>query len=373
MFDQRNEVENWRKRRNQSMRSKHVWDKTARGSEQTVIWAVTGNGLLFCLKSIVAVNSGSASMLSEAVHSLADTLNQAVLLYGTRESRRAPNVEHPYGYESMKHISSLISGVGIFCLGAGVSIWHGLCTLYQPSLMEPGMMSWAYGVLAFSFFLESMVLSKAIITAADGANDANMSLHEYIRSGRDPQVNVVLMEDSVAVGGCVVAASCMALTSFTQNPVYDACGSIIIGLGLAKVAYFIVASNSNYLLGQSIPHNNIIAIQNELEDRDTVRAVYDVKATYLGPATARLKAEVHFDGKQLAQNYLAECSRRSLSQEFALIARAGTERERGDIGRRILEKHMEGAIDDMGKEIDDIERQLKAQYPEIKHVDLEVH
>ena len=65
-------------------------------------------------------------MVSEAVHSLTDTLNQAVLLYGYRESKRAPNVEHPYGYKSMKHITSLISGVGIFCLGAGVSIWHGI-------------------------------------------------------------------------------------------------------------------------------------------------------------------------------------------------------------------------------------------------------
>ena len=93
----------------------------------------------------VILKCGSASMVSEAVHSLTDTLNQAVLLYGMRESKRAPNVQHPYGYKSMKHITALISGVGIFCLGAGVSIWHGLSTLYQPHMLHEAELIWAYG------------------------------------------------------------------------------------------------------------------------------------------------------------------------------------------------------------------------------------
>jgi len=371
--DHQNEVENWRKRRNLAMRSKHVRDHSARGSEQTVMWSFRGNLALFFVKSVAAVNCGSASMVSEAVHSLTDTLNQAVLLYGMRESKRAPNVQHPYGYKSMKHITALISGVGIFCLGAGVSIWHGLSTLYQPHMLHEAELIWAYSVLGVSFFLESIVLSKAILTACEGASKNEMTLIQYIRSGRDPQNNVVMLEDTVAVGGCVVAAACMALTTITQNPMFDASGSIIIGLGLAKVAYFLVSSNMTYLVGQSIPHETIYEIQNELEDRDTVRAVYDVKATYLGPGTARLKAEVHFDGKALADNYLADYSRRMLTNEFGLIAQAETDRERNEIGHKILKKHMEGAIDDMGKEIDDIEKELKSKYPEIKHVDLEVH
>ena len=170
-----------------------------------------------------------------------------------------------------------------------------------------------------------------------------------------------MLEDTIAVGGCVVAAACMGLTTVTQNPIFDATGSIIIGLGLAKVAQFLVSSNMTYLLGrvsniistlkidtefelgkgQSIPHKDVINIQDMLEDRHTVRAVYDVKgkssvleglknvclATYLGPATARLKAEVDFDGRQLAANYLEELNRRSLTYELNQIASAETERE----------------------------------------------
>ena len=103
-------------------------------------------------------------MISEAVHSFTDTMNQLVLYYGISAAKQPPSVEHPYGHQNMKYVTSLVSGVGIFCLGAGVSIWHGLSCLYTTHAFDQNEIFWAYTVLAAGFFvvlsLEQIVLGS---------------------------------------------------------------------------------------------------------------------------------------------------------------------------------------------------------------------
>ena len=107
------------------------------------------------------IKSGSASMFSEAVHSFVDTLNSVVLFYGVHSSQKSPSVEHPYGYENMRYITSLVSGVGIFCLGAGVSFWHGVqCALIPHALA--GDFTMAYFTLFGSAVIDGIVLMKAL-------------------------------------------------------------------------------------------------------------------------------------------------------------------------------------------------------------------
>jgi len=144
----------------------------------------------------------------------------------------------------------------------------------------------------------------------------------------------------------------------------------VIGLGLANVAWFLIRSNTKYLVGQSISQDTVMDIQDSLEDRNTVKAIMDVKATYLGPDRVRLKAEVQFDGRQVAKNYLSIYSNTEIDDQFRYI-NSLPDHERIPAARELIVEHIDGAIDDLGEEIDKIETELKTKYPEIKHVDLE--
>ena len=149
----------------------------------------------------------------------------------------------------------------------------------MPTLFDESELGWAYAILGVSFLVEAITLKKALMTAQENALKQQVTVWKHIKSGKDPQTNVVLLEDSVAVIGCAIAAGCMHLTTVMQNPFWDATGSVMIGLCLAKVAQFIVSSNARYLLGQSIEPEKVFQITDELENRSTIRAIYDVKGT----------------------------------------------------------------------------------------------
>ena len=148
------------------------------------------------------------------------------------------------------------------------------------AVINESELGWAYVILGVSFVVEAITLKKALVTAKENAAIQMLSVLDHIKSGKDPQTNVVLLEDSVAVGGCGIAAGCMHLTTLMENPFWDATGSVMIGLCLAKVAQFIVSSNAKYLLGQSIEPEKVFQITDDLEDRSTIRAIYDVKGSY---------------------------------------------------------------------------------------------
>ena len=132
-----------------------------------------------------------------------------------------------------------------------------------------------------------------------------MTFTQFVLSGYDPCVNVVLLEDMAAVAGVVIAASCMGLSHWSASHIPDAAGSIIIGGLLAGVASFMITSNSGALVGRSIPDDRLQNINSELEGDIMVRQVYDVKGIDMGNGLVRYKAEIDFDGRELARSYLA--------------------------------------------------------------------
>jgi zinc transporter 9 len=205
----------------------------------------------------------------------------------------------------------------------------------------------------------------AINAIKNGAKREGMSIKDYIYQSRDPSVNVVLLEDSAAVVGVIVAAGCMGLTSYLNTPFYDAVGSIFIGGLLGVVASFIVYSNSAALVGRSIPEPKLKKINTCLEDDVMIRAIHDVKATDLGNDIVRYKAEVDIDGRQLTRHYLD-----TLDIEVLLEDMKGLKTIE-DVEAFML-KHGENIVDLIGAEIDRIERELKKKHPQLRHVDLEV-
>lgn len=332
-------------------------------SGRVVLGAIAINTTNFGIKLGAWFYTGSHSMFSEAIHSLADTVNQLILAYGIHKSTSNPTKSHPYGYSNIQYVTALISGVGIFCMGAGLSVYHGISGLMEPHGIESIWIAMA--ILGISFVSESVTLALAVRSIRESARDQNMSFSEFVWCGWDPCVNVVLLEDLAAVVGVVIAASCMGLSHYTGSHVPDAVGSLLIGGLLGSVASFMIYSNSGALVGRSIPTDRIMELNRELEGDIMVRQVYDVKGIDMGNGIVRYKAEIDFDGRELARSYLARQHMKGLLNDVKNI-------ETEEDVETFLLKHGENMVDCLGAEVDRMEKNLKRKHPEVRHVDLEV-
>ncbi|TKS72133.1 Zinc transporter 9 [Collichthys lucidus] len=321
------------------------------------------NGLNFFFKLLAWVYTGSASMFSEAIHSLADTCNQALLALGISQSVRNPDAGHPYGFSNMRYIASLISGVGIFMMGAGLSWYHGIMGLLHPEPIQS--LLWAYCILAGSLVSEGATLLVAVNEIKKSARLSDVSFYEYVMQSRDPSTNVVLLEDAAAVLGVILAASCMGLTSLTGNPHYDSLGSLGVGTLLGAVSAFLIYTNTEALLGRSIQAERVQKLTEFLENDPAVRAIHDVKATDIGLSKVRFKAEVDFDGRVVTRSYL---EKQDIDQILTDIQQVKTPEEL----ENFMLKHGENIIDTLGAEVDRLEKELKQRNPEVRHVDLEI-
>ncbi|KAK4296232.1 hypothetical protein Pmani_031261 [Petrolisthes manimaculis] len=337
---------------------------TSLDSSGRVVWAaVIINGANFIMKLGAWAYTGSHSLFAEALHSFADVTNQLILAYGIHKSKQSADVVHPYGYTSMRYVSSLISGAMIFCVGSGLSIQHGITGLVHPAEVLP--LYWAFYILGGSLITEGGTLLMAVQEIRRGAKQQQMSFSEYVLRGQDPSVNVVLLEDMAAVVGVGVAMGCMGLTSFTGSHIPDAVGSCLIGGILAGVSGFIIYTNTASLVGKSIPQYRLEKINEELERDVLIRAIYDVKGIDMGTGLVRYKAEVDFDGRELTRGYLDKQDLEALLLEIENI------KTLEDLEAFML-KHGENIVDSLGAEVDRIETILKKSHPEIRHCDLEI-
>ncbi|XP_013185876.1 proton-coupled zinc antiporter SLC30A9, mitochondrial [Amyelois transitella] len=332
-------------------------------SGRVVLTAIGINGCNFLFKLCAWFYTGSHSLFSECIHSLADTVNQLILAYGIHKSVQMADPDHPYGYTNMRYVSSLISGVGIFCVGSGLSFYHGVMGILDPQPLHD--FYWAYFVLGGAVVSEGATLMVALNAVRKGAKEANVPLYEYVIRSSDPSVNVVLLEDTAAVAGVTVAASCMAISQYTGNPLPDAVGSILVGTLLAGVASFIILSNVNALVGRSIPQEQLDEINSVLERDFMIRAIHDVKGIDIGSNLIRYKAEVDFDGRALTRSYLEKHDLNTLMEDMKKI-------DTIDDVEAFLLKHGENIVDMLGGEIDRIELKLRKKFPQIRHCDLEI-
>jgi len=334
-----------------------------KGSAKVVLYAIASNLIVTFIKFCAYFYTGSASMLSESIHSLADAANQVLLGFGIWQSIKTPSPDHPYGWEKSRYVYSLISGCGIFFLGCGFSIYHGISELFTPTHLES--LNIAYGVLGVSFLVESVTMGLAFKQVAKSAKDSGVSLKEYITRGRDPNAVAVLLEDGAALAGLVVASVSLGLTSHLGNPVFDAIGSISIGALLGFVAVFLIQKNADLLLGRSIHPDRLRQIILSLENDIMVRSIHDVKATEMGADTVRFKAEINFDGRELTRVHLNRMDMNLVLQEIKKINTPA------QLEQFLLE-HGEQIIDVLGSQVDRMERKIKKASPEVRHVDLEI-
>ncbi|XP_019196875.1 PREDICTED: metal tolerance protein C4 [Ipomoea nil] len=330
----------------------------------TALWC---NFLVFSLKFGVWLFTSSHVMLAEMVHSIADFANQALLAYGLSSSRRAPDALHPYGYSKERFVWSLISAVGIFCLGSGATIVNGVQNLW--TAQPPGNIGYASLVIGGSFIIEGASLIVAIQAVRKGAAAEGMKVRDYVWRGHDPTSVAVMTEDGAAVTGLAIAAASLYAVNKTGNPIYDPIGSIIVGNLLGMVAVFLIQRNRHALIGRAIDDHDMERVLQFLKNDPVVDSVYDCKSEVIGPGFFRFKAEIDFNGVVLVQNYLERAGRQEWARQFREAAK-----EKDDAALLILmSNYGEEVVTALGSEVDRLEKEIQEIVPGIKHVDIEAH
>lgn len=317
--------------------------------------AIAGNAIVMVAKFVAFMFTGSGAMLSEAIHTLADLLNQILLMIGIVRSGRAADDTYAYGYQSERYVWALISAVGIFFLGCGVTVYHGVHTLLHPSEMKE--LGWAIGVLIFSFVLEGAVFLIALRAAKKQAGDR--PLMRFLRYDADPAVVAVVLEDFVACLGILVALGAILLTKLTGHPYWDAIGSLVIGGLLGGVAIWLIARNTQLLVGASIPEPIRDQIRRIIEADPAVEEIVDLKTRILDTDTYRIKADIRFDGAALADKLRPEL--RAAYEEITSL----------EDFQKFAHEFADDIVELLAEEIDIIERRIREQVPQAKHLDLE--
>jgi len=187
-------------------------------TRQTVKLALAGNSLITVAKFGAWMSSGSSAMLSEAIHSLVDSGNQALLLVGLRDVGRMNDASHPYGYGKSIYFWSLVSALGTFWLGAGISLRHSVQELMHPTLDEITWHVWS--VLGFSLAIDGVVFAR-VVQSMYATKPKGMSFSAYLKTIRDPATIAVLLEDGAACTGVLVAGTGIGLSHMSGSPVFD--------------------------------------------------------------------------------------------------------------------------------------------------------
>ncbi|WP_067651312.1 cation diffusion facilitator family transporter [Nocardia harenae] len=264
-------------------------------STRTVVIAFTANLAIAAAKSVAAVLTGSASMVAEAAHSWSDTGNEIFLLIADRRGRRPADADRPLGYGREAYVWSLLAAVGLFVAGAAVSVWHGVSELVHET---PGGQDYlvGYAVLAIAFVLEGVSWLQAVRQLGGEARERDSDLLDYVLETSDPTLRAVFAEDSAALIGILLAAAGMGLHQLTGNPLWDALGSILVGVLLGGVAVLLIDRNRRFLTGEPASAPSHAAACARIEALAQVESVRFVRLEYVGPRKVFLVASVDLVG-----------------------------------------------------------------------------
>ncbi|MFD1720951.1 cation diffusion facilitator family transporter [Amnibacterium endophyticum] len=272
-------------------------DRGGGGSLLTVLVALGANVLVAIAKSIAALLTGSASMVAESAHSWADSGNEVFLLIAERRSRKQPDDLHPLGYGRDTYVWSLFAAVGLFTVGAVLSIQHGIAELTADEPAEDSLI--AYIVLGVAFLLEGTSFLRSVHQARQEASDQDQEVLEHVLRTSDPTVRAVFFEDAAALIGLVIAAAGIATHQITGSAVYDAIGSIAIGVLLGVVAVVLIQVNRQFLIGQVPPPRTVRAVLRLLLAEPEVESVSYLHVEFVGPSRVFLVAAVDLVGDQV--------------------------------------------------------------------------
>lgn len=259
-------------------------------SKTAIFAAIVGNLMIAATKFVAAFFTGSAAMLSEAIHSVVDTGNGGLMLYGIRQSRKPPDPEHPFGHGRELYFWTLIVGILIFAVGGGMSAYEGFTHLAHPAALEDP--KWNYVVLGFAAVFEGT--SWYFGWKAFSAERGKQGVLETIHISKDPTSFSVLLEDSAALVGLVVAFLGIFLGRQLNLPYLDGVASVVIGALLCAVAVLMVYESKGLLIGEGVDRQTLESLHQLVDEDPDVEHVQHLHTIYQGPREVSLVIELRF-------------------------------------------------------------------------------
>jgi cation diffusion facilitator family transporter len=292
----------------------------AAGGSKTVVYAaLAGNALIAVTKFAAATHTGSSAMFSEAVHSLVDTGNQGLLLFGMKQAAKPADKTHPFGYGKEVYFWAFVVAILIFALGAGVSIYEGMAKLRAPHPVTDVYIN--YAVLGFAMLFEGGAWLVAFREFR--ATKSHDSYLDAIRDSKDPTVFTVLFEDSAAMVGLIIAFAGIALGQWTGEPLYDAAASIGIGVVLALTALFLAYECKGLLIGEAASPAVVAGIEAIAEASAGTLRINEIRTLHFGPNDVLVTLSLDFADSLGSADVEAEISAMELriKESFPEVSR----------------------------------------------------
>jgi cation diffusion facilitator family transporter len=304
-------------------------------STRTLVVALLANLGIAVSKFVAAAITGSSAMLTEGVHSVVDSVNQLLLMWGRRAAKRAPDKIHPFGYGRELYFWSFVVAVLVFSLGAGVSVYEGILHIAHP---EPAVSRVvAYAVLLIAFFLEGWSTVEAYRDFK--ASKGKLGWFQAIRQSKDPPAFIVLLENGAAIAGIVAAAIGLMLSQITHNPFFDGAASVVIGIILGITAALLAYESKGLLIGEAADPELVENLHELACTMPGVVGVGHVLTVHSSPDQITVMMNVDFDDEIRAR------------QVEDVVCRVEQEaQERWPQVRRLFVRPMQGAAEQRRKE-----------------------
>ncbi len=261
------------------------------GSRKVIFAALAGNSLIAATKFAAAAHTGSSAMLSEAIHSVVDTGNQGLLLYGLRRAARPADGRHPFGYGMELYFWTFVVAILIFAVGAGVSIYQGVHKIADPTPVTNAIVNYIVLGLALVFEAGAWWIAYKEFNRTKGP----ASLIAAIRDTKDPTVVTVLFEDTAAMAGLLVAFVGIALGQILEVPEIDAAASIVIGLILGVTAVLLAYECKGLLIGEAAAPSTLAEIEGAILEQGRILRVNEMLTMHMGPRDVLVNLSLDFE------------------------------------------------------------------------------
>lgn len=267
-------------------------------SKKVIYAALAGNTLIAITKFIASSMTGSSAMLSEGIHSLVDTGNQGLLLYGMKQANKPASKDFPFGHGKEIYFWSFVVAILIFALGAGMSLYGGIKHIMHPSELHDPTIN--YIVLALAIIFEGAAFFFALKEFKKVKGQ--LTYFEAVKHGKDPSMFVVLFEDGAALLGLFVAMLGIFLAQITGNAIFDGIASVVIGVILAVIAIWMAIETKGLLIGESAEPAIVAGIQEMVDEIDAITRTNEVLTMHMGPEYILVNVSADFSSNASADD-----------------------------------------------------------------------
>lgn len=261
------------------------------GSRKAIIAAFFANLGIAVSKFVGFLITGSAGLLAEAGHSIADTGNQGLLMFGSKRGKRPADRAHPFGYGPERYFWSFVVALVLFSMGGLFALYEGINKLQHPHEIESAVV--AYVILGVSIGLETFSLRTAIKEASHVRG--GRTWWQFIRTAKAPELPVVLLEDVGAELGLIFALFGLSMAEITGEPRWDAIGSIAIGILLVVIAFILAVEMKSMLIGEAASDEHLASLQSSIEGSPQVNGIIHLRTMHLGPDDLLVAAKIEYD------------------------------------------------------------------------------